>query len=177
MQSLIDHLSAVLNRRVTWTDKKGVVRTGMVREVRRRYLVVEIDPYGLSPARQVRLEFDQAELLDPSEPPPESYVTHSLLKESGYLWKWEIMIDGSLWRKRRGFRSHRTANASLQDNLLEAIDVAENLHPSPQAIAASYLYRADFEKSHLGPADFFDRLTPQKKQLCNSLVEALNAKR
>jgi hypothetical protein len=177
MPSLQEHLSAVLNRRVTWTDKKGVVRTGIIREVRRRYLVVEIDPYGLSSPRQTRLEFDEAELLDTAEPAPESHVTHSLLKESGYLWKWEIMIDGTLWRKRRGFRSHRTANASLQENLLEAIDVAENLHPSSQAIAASWLYRTDFEKSRLGPADFYDRLTAQKKQLCTSLVEALNAKR
>ena len=174
MPTLIDHLSAVLNRRVAWTDKKGVSHTGILREIRRQHLIVDKDAFGLTNSRPAKVEFDCASLIAPSETPPEAYVTHTLVKESGYFWRWEIMIDGSLWRKRRGFRSYRTATNSLQANLLEAADAARNLHPSASAIAATFLYSAEFETSHLGPADFFDGLPDSKRNQCDTLIELLN---
>jgi hypothetical protein len=173
MTQLAELLHSLLNRRVSWTDKKGNTRFGTLREIRQDHLVVEAEQYGIAPAQKVRLKFDAAHLERDGESGPDSHVTHSLSKESNYQWKWEIRIDGDLWRKRRGFKSARTANESLRINLLEAFDVARNLHPSAEAIAASYLWHSDFMKSRLGPADFHDRLSDQKKHLCRSLIEKL----
>jgi hypothetical protein len=173
-KSLPQLLTLILNRRVTWTDKKGVIRFGTLREVRRDHLWVEQEPFGASATRKTRVAFDQVKFAGDTSAIPEDRLTHLLWKESTQLWKWEIRINGEVWRKRRGFRSHRTANESLRTNLLEAADAVRDLYPPPEAIAASHLWRADFIKSRLGPATFYDRLSPQRKQFCQDLLDDLN---
>jgi hypothetical protein len=173
-KSLTRLLASILNRRVSWKDRKGVTRFGILREVRRDYLWVEQETFGASATTKARLPFDQVEFAGDRAASPEDRLTHLLWKESTFLWRWEIRIEGEVWRKRRGFRSHRTANESLWINLLEAADVVRDLYPPPEAIAASHLWRPDFIKSRLSPAAFYDRLTPQRKQLCHDLIDDLS---
>jgi hypothetical protein len=173
-KSLHQLLALILNRRISWTDKKGVIRFGILREIRRDYFWVEQETFGASATTKARLPFDLVEFAGESAASPDDHLTHVLWKESTYLWRWEIRIDGEVWRKRRGFRSHRTAYESLRTNLLEATDVVRDLYSPPEAIAASHLWRADFIKSRLSPAAFYDRLTSQRKRLCKDLIDDLN---
>jgi hypothetical protein len=173
-KSLTHLLASILNRRVSWKDKKGVTRFGTLREIRRDYFWVEQEAFGASATTKARLPFDQVEFAGDRAASHEDRLTHLLWKESTYLWRWEIRIDDEVWRKRRGFRSHRTANESLRTNLLEAADVVRDLYPPPEAIAASHLWRADFIKSRLSPAAFYDRLSPQRKRMCQDLIDDLN---
>jgi hypothetical protein len=55
----------------------------------------------------------------------------------------------------------------------EALAAARNLHPSPEAIAAKHLYRAEFIRSGSGPEDFFGQLSPQRQELCRALAHEL----
>jgi hypothetical protein len=173
-KSLHQLLALILNRRVSWIDKKGVIRFGTLCEIRRDYLWVEQETFGTSATAKVRLSIDQVKLAGDRAESTEDRLTHLLWKESTFLWRWEIRINREVWRKRRGFRSHRTAIESLRTNLLEAADIVRDLYPPSEAIAASHLWRADFIKSRLSPAMFYDRLTPQRKRLCQDLIDDLS---
>jgi hypothetical protein len=166
-------LAQLLGQYISWIDKKGRSQRGIIREVKRDHLVVESEQYGATPPERKRVPIDAAEILEDTREPAEELVSHSITKETNFQWRWEIRIAGEPWRRRRGFKSRRTANESLQKNMDEALAAARNLRPSPEAIAAKHLFGSDFTKSGLGPQDFFEQLTPQRKELCRALTHEL----
>jgi hypothetical protein len=172
-KSLSQIVDRTLNRRVTWTDRKGRAASGFLQEIHTDIVIVRMEPYGSGVPRRVRLKPSEVKFADDGGFRPQEHVTYSLQREPGHLWRWEIRIDGESWRKRRGFGSHRTANESLRLNMAEAHNVARNLHPPVAAVCARNIWRAEYVRSRLGPADFFDRLSAQRKKQCNDMVDEL----
>jgi hypothetical protein len=166
-------LSQLLGQRISWIDKKGRSQRGIIREIKRDHLVVESEQYGAAPAERKRVPFDAAVLLENTSDPAEQLISHSITKETNFQWRWEIRIAGEPWRRRRGFKSRRTANESLNKNMDEALAAARNLRPSPDAIAAKHLFGSDFIKSDLGPQDFFEQLSTQRKELSRALANEM----
>jgi hypothetical protein len=52
-----------------------------------------------------------------------------------------------------------------------------NLHPHQAAVAAMYLYGAEYSKQGGGSMDFWDRLEPSRKRLCRRLVKDIKGAR
>lgn len=50
-----------------------------------------------------------------------------------------------------------------------------NLDPGAEAIAAMYLYSAEYAAQHGGSMDFWDALPASKKRLCAELVKKIKS--
>lgn len=52
-------------------------------------------------------------------------------------------------------------------------DQTRNLNPTAEAIAAMYLYGADYSRQRGGSMDYWDTLQESEKRVCRDLVNAI----
>lgn len=50
-----------------------------------------------------------------------------------------------------------------------------NLNPTPEAVAAMYLFSTEYSSQRGGSMDFWNGLPDSKKNMCNNLVEEVLA--
>jgi hypothetical protein len=170
---LSELIGNLLDRKVTWTDRSGSLQYGILKEIRGEMAVVMTQPFGLVTPKRLKLAAADVTLNDADPTHARDRVTHSLNRDANGLWRWEIRIGGEVWKKRRGFRSQRSAHESAIAALPEAESAAENIFPSREAICSTYIWRAEFIRSKLGPADFYNQLTQRRKAICEELAQRL----
>jgi hypothetical protein len=170
---LSELIGNLLDRRVSWIDRNGLLQQGILKEIRGETVIVMTQPFGLVTPKRLKLAAAEVTLNDADPPHARDRVTHSLNRDTNGLWRWKILIGGEVWKKRRGFRSQRAAHESVLAALPEAESAAENIFPSIEAICSTYIWRAEFIRSKLGPADFYNRLTQRRKQICEELAQRL----
>jgi hypothetical protein len=170
---LSELIGSLLDRKVSWTDRNGSLQQGILKEIRGETVVVMTQPFGLVTPKRLKLPAADVTLNQADPPHARDQVTHSLKRDASGLWRWEIRIGGEVWKKKRGFRSQRTAHESVVAALPEAESAAENIFPTREAICSTYIWRAEFIRSKLGPADFYNQLNQRRKQICEELAQRL----
>ena len=170
---LSELIGNLLDRKVSWTDRSGSLQQGILKEIRGDTVVVTTQPFGLVTPKRLKLAASDVTLYDADPPRARDQVTHSLNRDTSGLWRWEIRIGGEVWKKKRGFRSQRTARESVLAALPEAESAAENIFPTREAICSTYIWQREFIKSKLGPADFYNQLPQRRKQTCEELARRL----
>ena len=65
--------------------------------------------------------------------------------------------------------------ADLKRPPMQMSDQTRNLNPTPDAVAAMYVYSGLYAGQRRGPMDFWDGLTQQEKDFCQRLVRAMKA--
>jgi hypothetical protein len=171
--ALSELIRNLLDRKISWTDRSGSTQQGILKEIRGETAVVTTQPFGLVTPKRLKLKTTDVIVNDAEPRRARNHVTHSVGRDAGGLWRWEIRIGEEVWKKRRGFKSHRAARESVLAALPEAESAAENIFPTREAICATYIWRAEFFRSKLGPADFYNQLTQRRKQICEELAERI----